>query len=253
MTRATTAAPNSPPAPARVNSPANSPPPVSPAAVTRGLSIQAPWSWAVVAGPDPLAGRAWKPVENRTWHTDFRGHVAVQSSTAKSSMSEDIMAFILGGIMTPEEIAAAGKNLSQAKLPAGLDDPNIDQKTNPFFHFGAIIGTVEIVGCVAYDPDQQDFAAVCRAAGYGRWLDKYPNAAYWAFGPYCLLLDNARQFTQPIPAKGRLNIYRLDPPQIAAVARALKAPLGNPVEYRAKLKAQAADAKSKATAARKPA
>jgi hypothetical protein len=249
MTRAATIAPAAPTAAPTL---ANSPPPVSPAAVTRGLSIQAPWSWAVVAGPDPLAGRAWKPVENRTWHTDFRGPVAVQSSTAKSSMSEDIMAFILGGIMTPEEVAAAGKNLSQAKLPAGLDDPAIDQKTNPFFHFGAIIGTVDIIGCVAYDPDRQDFAEVCHAAGYGRWLDKYPNAAYWAFGPYCLLLDSARQFTQPIPAKGKLNIYRLDPPQIAAVARALKAPLGNPVEYRAKLKAQAAAAKSK-VAARKPA
>jgi hypothetical protein len=36
-----------------------------------GLSIRQPWAWLIVNGH--------KDVENRSWHTDFRGRVYVQA------------------------------------------------------------------------------------------------------------------------------------------------------------------------------
>ena len=37
-------------------------------------------------------------------------------------------------------------------------------------------------------------------------LEKNP----WAYGPYCFRVANARMFAEPIPAKGKLNLYHLD-------------------------------------------
>lgn len=46
----------------------------------------------------------------------------------------------------------------------------------------------------------------------------------WAWGPYCWRLGNARAFAEPIPAKGKLNLYSLGdelvPPVQAALATA---------------------------------
>jgi hypothetical protein len=235
----------------------------APPIITRGISINEPWAWAIVAGPDPAAGRGWKPIENRTWPTAYRGPVAIHASTAKRHLTEETIAFIYG---------------ADSRIIPRIDSPNID-KDNQIFHLGAIIGTADIVGCIEFKPtgnnerDWRNFERAARAAGLDWWLNKYQgdweaagrgpeffedgegktwstDAFYWADGPYCFLLDNARQFTQPIAARGRLNIYNLAPEEIAAVGRALRAPLGCPVEYRAKLKtakqgAAAAIAKSR--------
>lgn len=195
--------------------------------VTRGISVQEPWAWAIVAGH--------KPIENRTWSTPYRGPVAIQASTSKRAITGE----------ADNILENAGP-----KVWAQIDDERIG-KDNQILHFGAIVGVVDIVGCFLYDATESngDFEAQCRAAGYGDWLAKHtrPDCAppgYWADGGYCLLLDNPRQFTQPFPAKGRLNIYRLNPAEVAAVSRALSAPLGSPVEYRAKLAAAGKAAKS---------
>ena len=239
----------SPAKPARP--PDNQPhPPASPSPlVTRGLSVCEPWAWAIVAGADPLVGRGWKPIENRTWSTEFRGTVAIQASTAKHHLTEDNLAFIFG---------------ADSRIVPLWDRPAIEPD-NPIVHRGAFVGCVDIVGCVAHRRSQgaAHFERAVRAAGLAWWLDKYQgdfdgagwapevngetwssDAVYWADGEFCWLLDNARQFSQPIPGKGRLNIFHLTPEEIAAVARALRAPLGCPVEYRAGIEAAKRNAMS---------
>lgn len=203
-----------------------------PAIVTRGISINEPYAWAVVSGH--------KAVENRSWPTKFRGPVAIQASTSRRHLTAEVDMFL-------EDAGPAVWNV--------LNDERIDDD-NPLWHFGAIIGTVDIVGCFAYDEGSRvSFEDQCRAAGYGDWLDArtrpgHPPPGYWAQGGYCLLLANPKQFTVPIPAKGKLNIYNLTPQEIAAVTRALSAPLGSPVEYRAKLAAAGKAGKAAATASR---
>src|SRR5690242_2249674 len=109
------------------------PPPV----VTRGLSVCGPWSWAIINGPRP--SRGWKPIENRTWQTAFRGTVAIQESTAKHHLNEDTVAFLFG---------------ADSRIIAKWNDEAIDDD-NQLIHRGAIIGTVDIVGCVPYDNHRQ--------------------------------------------------------------------------------------------------
>jgi hypothetical protein len=197
--------------------------PSPPALVTRALSINEPWAYCIVAGP--AKGEGWKPVENRSWSTDFRGTVAVHASTSKRHLNIDTALYLVD---------------AHPKLEEQLENNDVSP-ANPLFHFGAIIGTVDIVGCVAFNPDsgEDDFDKVCRAAGHGEFIDRIRAvpANYWAEGAYCWLLDNPKQFTQPIPAKGKLNVYRLDPGEIAAVAKAMKSPLGSPVDYRKMLAA----------------
>lgn len=53
---------------------------------------------------------------------------------------------------------------------------------------GAFVGTMRIVGCGHIDDLE--------------WF------SLWAFGPYCFRVEDARPLPSPIPAKGRLGIYR---------------------------------------------
>jgi hypothetical protein len=194
----------------------------------RALSINHPWAFLIAAG--------FKPVENRSWHTPFVGTIALHASTAKRWMNED----------TEAEITAACPQLNLI-----FDDKRISADCQ-LFHFGAFIGTVDIVGCVAMPPDG-DFRAACLAAGFGDWYDR-AQAAHrippdvWASGEHCLLLDNPKQFSRPIPAKGKLQIYRLTEAEQAEVAAALRGPLGMPYIFQHKLNA----AKERAAKLAKP-
>ena len=78
----------------------------------KALSIQQPWAQLIVAG--------LKPIENRTWTTDYRGPLLIH---AAQRMSVEIEAV---------ERAFAIK---------------IDRKA---LHFGAIIGRVELVDIVTH-------------------------------------------------------------------------------------------------------
>ena len=68
------------------------------------------------------------------------------------------------------------------------------------FSFGAIIGAADMV----------DIQPLCEV------LESNP----WAQGPYCWKFENARIFKKPIPAKGKLNLFRLSP---SLAKRAVKA------------------------------
>jgi len=85
---------------------------------TLALSIRQPWAWAII--------HAGKNIENRTWHTLYRGPVLVHASRGRSSPDEWTAAFALVrkfGCFT---------------------------KTPPDFPQGGIIGQVEIVDCVTH-------------------------------------------------------------------------------------------------------
>lgn len=205
-------------------------PPATPAAdlvVTRGLTIHEPWAW-LIASDFTNAGRCVKPVENRTWPTTQRGPVAVHAS---SSWATVLDADLLQDVCDLHP-AIAERMLSHAHLKGST--PEDRSGFNLIYHVGCIVGVVEIVDCLAFDPGLEDFRDVCAAAGYGAWYDSHAiPPAEFASGPYCFILANPRQFTQPIPCKGALNFWYLKQPGIAAaVAAALKKPLGEPWHYR---------------------
>lgn len=191
----------------------------------KALTIAEPWAWAVVS--------SFKQLENRTWSTSFRGRVAVHSS---------LSAPYLGDVI--EEIEAYDE-----RIAAALDHESIDPEAGrTIFGNGCIVGSVEVVDCVAVAPDGTLQGDEYREAGYevepyripsGFWVDfsedeeelagRKPAAKRFAF-----LLAGARRYRTPIPAQGKLNFWALSEVQRAAVELAERDLLldpGQPYEF----------------------
>jgi len=125
----------------------------------KALSVRQPWAWLIVAG--------YKDVENRTWATSFRGRIYIHASK-----SLDKTGLIL--------IASGGMNINHDIRDA------VSHKN--WWAFGAIIGEVEIVDCVA----QSDSS--------------------WFSGPYGFVLEKPLLYERPIPCRGKLGFF--EPEQI---------------------------------------
>uniref|UniRef100_A8GLP2 ASCH domain-containing protein n=1 Tax=Serratia proteamaculans (strain 568) TaxID=399741 RepID=A8GLP2_SERP5 len=85
--------------------------------MTKALSVRQPWAWLIVNGH--------KPVENRTWRTNYRGPLLIHAS--KGVLSRDY---------------AAAFNLIRHHC-LGIRLPEIDG-----FECGGIVGAVELTDCV---------------------------------------------------------------------------------------------------------
>lgn len=119
------------------------------------LSIRQPWAWAVASGI--------KGVENRGWETPYRGTILVHASANRSEVSR---------VIFPDEIPdTAGEFVISGAERAGVEPPDLDALA-----FGAIVGVADLVDCIPY-----------------READTRPDMDhYWAFGPWCWVLANAR-------------------------------------------------------------
>lgn len=88
----------------------------------RALSIRQPWAWAVVHG--------FKPVENRTWWSNYLGPLAIH---AGKTFDDDGYDFIASAF------------------------PEIRLPSRTGFELGGFIGAVDMVGCVAAHPSRWFF------------------------------------------------------------------------------------------------
>jgi hypothetical protein len=112
------------------------------------LPVCQPWAWAIIHGP--------KRVENRSWSTTYRGPLLIYAGRSR-------------------------RFLGDTRLPDGTPIPPESELV-----FGAILGLVDLVGCVPVaDVSADPFAE----------------------GPICLVLANSRPFQTPIPYQGALRIF----------------------------------------------
>lgn len=122
----------------------------------KAFSVAPTWAWLIVTGQ--------KQVENRTWSTRHRGAIMVH---ANKSQKQDRAARKWckdRGIEVPD------------KLP-----------------MGAIVGSVEILDVVDYDPELL--------------FDEFElRHDRFAFGPKCWILRAATKST-PIPCKGKQGLF----------------------------------------------
>lgn len=71
--------------------------------------------------------------------------------------------------------------------------------------YGAVVGVATIADCVAFNGlDRLPEAVEMRWP----WLADH----YHASGPWCWILEDARQFREPIPATGALGFWPWEPP-----------------------------------------
>jgi hypothetical protein len=125
----------------------------------KALSVRQPWAWLIVQGT--------KRVENRSWHTHFRGDLVIHAGLSRSDYF-------------------------------GPDDEEGVPELGPE-HFGVLCGIVTVVDCVPIED-----------------VEGQPHAT----GPWCWILENARQFP-PVPFKGTLGLFTL-PDDIAERIRSMK-------------------------------
>ena len=118
----------------------------------KALSIRQPWAWLIVNG--------YKDIENRVRPTQLRGRVMIHAGKAVDSYALALW-------------------LSDSVLRA-IPMPNIQELVT-----GAIIGEVDITGCVT--------------------ASKSP----WFTGPYGFVLANPKAYEQPIPCKGKLGFFEV--------------------------------------------
>ncbi|HEY8560468.1 MAG TPA: ASCH domain-containing protein [Pyrinomonadaceae bacterium] len=126
----------------------------------KALSIKQPWAHAIL--------HLGKDIENRDWSTNIRGTIALHAS--KTMTADELKAFIYVAI-----------DIADAELLRQMMH-QLDKKQMPF---GAIVGTVEIVGCVKQS--------------------KSP----WFFGDFGFELKNPKPLKEPIPCKGALGFWNV--------------------------------------------
>ena len=131
------------------------------------LTVKQPWAWFIAHGH--------KRIENRTWPTSYRGPLAIHAGKSADTLTAHTL-----------------DALRQLDIPV----PRPSELT-----MGAIIGVVELVGCIelASAPDA---------------LREDP----WAQGPWLWILANARTVA-PIRYRGQLGLWTPDAATVAALTR----------------------------------
>jgi hypothetical protein len=134
--------------------------------ISKAITVRQPWAHAIVQG--------WKPIENRSWPTKVRGTIAIHA--AQKSDEKAFFDFVRAKVL---EESVALDPASALNLPRS-----------------AVIGVVDIVGCVS--------------TSHSPWFE----------GPFGFVLANARVL-RPIPCRGALQIFDLDPVVVQAIERQL--------------------------------
>jgi hypothetical protein len=133
----------------------------------KALTVQQPWSWAIVAGG--------KNIENRTQLWSYRGPLAIHAGQRWSKRGEQ-------SDLVHQAIARATGGRG---VPVRL------------FSRSAIIGVVELVDC---HPD----AGCCRPWGETAYVEHGGRERRHITH---LVLENPRQLAEPIPCRGALGLW----------------------------------------------
>lgn len=136
------------------------------------LSVRQPWAHLILCGV--------KPVENRSWYTDFRGPLLIHAGTKADPDALEALASI------GEDIGHGAATALVMEWAAGTSP-----QCRPSTARGAIIGVVDVVECW----------------NVGTTFSRLPDARPWACGPFCWVLRNPGVFPEPIPYKGRLGLF----------------------------------------------
>lgn len=145
----------------------------------RALTIHQPYAYLIVTPQAELPDGAYnKRVENRTWHTNVRGELAIHAGMSL-------------------------KWLDHEDWPAVPDDLIKKLKFSDFpeFAFGAIVGLAEIIDCYSIEQIRRG-----DLSDRMMWLQSHRHVS----GPYCFVLDNIRRLSVPVPCVGKQGFWTVD-------------------------------------------
>lgn len=142
------------------------------------IAVIQPWAHVIVHG--------WKDVENRDWHTNFRGSVCIHASKFdKRKFGEQVEGY-------KATVIPAGP---LAHVPDfGFDD----------LAFGAIIGVVDIVDCVTRSASPWFFGTYGFVLANARPIDPIPVKGKQGFFDWRQRVIGDISPAEPEPAQGTL-------------------------------------------------
>lgn len=133
------------------------------------LTVCNPWPVLIFWTAEELrCGDTPKRVENRNWPTDFRGQLLIHAGKSKNWLRPG----------------------DEARYPEML--------------YGYVIGTVDLIACVAKTwktPEEGREMLPAKLA----WVADHAHA----HGDYCWVLDNPRRFSVPVKARGQQGLFDL--------------------------------------------
>ena len=133
----------------------------------KALSVRQPWAWAIIHGG--------KDIENRSRMMSHRGALAIHATKPASRDDYDL-------------------DCDEIEQISGKRPPALERAA-----VGAVIGTVDVVGCIDSAGD-----------------DEPQTTSPWAqYGLCWIMVRNAKALASPIPAKGRLGLFELADDAIA--------------------------------------
>lgn len=175
----------------------------------KALTVWQPWASLVALGV--------KTIETRSWSTSYRGPLAIHAAKRRPKMAEAML-------------------LEEAGLTRLVDLPFIWSKTDPLIPFGSVVATCELVDVwpihcsysrsgerpyeynvlsqvTAEDPDDHDRKALIFGEGMSWWRDMRDQFPYGDFSPgrFAWLLAYIKPLPEPIPAKGRQQLWEWTP------------------------------------------
>lgn len=135
------------------------------------LSVRQPWAWLIIAG--------LKPIENRTWATNYRGELYIH---AGKSFDWDAMFWFA----EQREVRGSGIVLCQHfGIKFGVSPEN-SKITKHLDEFGAIIGRVNLVDC------DTNSKSIWAESGCNHWFMRDPSPI------------------TPIPLRGQLGLFKAE-------------------------------------------
>ena len=142
------------------------------------IAVIQPWAHAIVHG--------WKDIENRDWHTNFRGPVCIHASKFdKRKYAEQLDGY--------KATVVPGGPL------AHVPDFGFDDLT-----FGAIIGVVDIVDCVTRSASSWFFGDYGFVLANARTIDPIPVKGKQGFFDWRSRVIDPAAVASPAPAQGTL-------------------------------------------------
>ena len=169
----------------------------------RALTLYQPWATAIAIGS--------KRIETRSWRTDYRGLLAIHASKKCDCHEIDYM-------MCCWHMDAALSPLGGTMTPGA-------RHWSKILTFGAIVGVVNLVGCL---PTSSFTNGELNAKRYH--ISNRPESGVWtenqmgdfSMGRYGWRLENPRRLLTPIPCRGYQQIWHLTSDDEAKVLDQLK-------------------------------
>lgn len=160
----------------------------------RVITVRQPWAWSLLHGKD---------VENRSRNIagSYRGPVAIHVALQFADQPDGM----------PREVARAIGQWSRANPGAECRDlPNDPRNSRPLWygHLGHVIGVV-------------DLASVHHDSDHGR--NELDRCSPWAMADFWHLCTTSPQPITPIPATGKLGLWKPTPELEAAIWEGLRA------------------------------